>query len=315
MGTLLSWQEFTAGGRPQGGTIPELLMDFVENVSPIDRPALALFRKTRITGTFVEWLEDSLPARGDNAQLEGVAATNPNLTTPTRTFAHAQTFAAWGEISDVQRAVAHKGFSDAYSYQEQKQVAKVLNDIEHALHRGSAATGATDAVRRLGGLLNILTTNFTSSSGTTLTEDVFNDLVQLFVDNSTDIRPTACFVNSWLTRTISLYSTKVTRNVNAAEEVQQLVVERHKSDFGDIYKYFSRDQLKSSTKTGSGNSIVILDPSFFETGWLRPLMSETLARTGLRTQFQISAMLTLIYRTQKAGGGGTGYVPYIPSAA
>lgn len=50
---LLTFQEFTAGGRPQGGTIPEDLRDFVENVSAKDRPALALFRRSRVNTTFV----------------------------------------------------------------------------------------------------------------------------------------------------------------------------------------------------------------------------------------------------------------------
>ena len=144
-----------------------------------------------------------------------------------------------------------------------------------------------------------------------MTEEVFNDLVQLFVDNGTEIRPSVTFVNSWLKRTISLYSTKVTRNVEAAARIQELVVEQHRSDFGDINVFYARDQLRANSKTTSGNSIVILDPSFFETGWLHTLQSKILARNGLRTQFQISAMMTLIYRTEKAGGGGTGYVANI----
>jgi len=309
---LLTQQEFTTGGRPQGGSIRELLMDFVENVSPVDRPALALFRKVKVTNTYVEWQEDTLAARGYNAQIEGADASDPALTTPSRVFNHVQTFAKWGKVSDVQRAVLHAGFSDAYMYQEKKKVEENLNDIEHALHRGSAASGDTNIVRQLGGLLNILTTNFTNACGITLTESVFNDLVQLFVDNSTDVRPSAVFVNSWLTRTISQYSTNVTRNVNASERLQELVIERHTSDFGDIFKYYSRDQLNTGAKTASGKSIVILDPDFFETGWLQPLISEELPRVGLSTRFQVSAMLTLIYRTQKAGGGGINFVPYLP---
>jgi hypothetical protein len=103
--------------------------------------------------------------------------------------------------------------------------------------------------------------------------------------------------------------------VNASERLQELVIERHTSDFGDVFKYFSRDQLKSTAKSGansSGNSLVFLDSSFFETGWLQPLISEEIARIGLSTRFQISAMLTLVYRTQKAGGGASGVVAYIP---
>lgn len=310
---LNTWQEFTAGGRPQGGTIPEDLRDFVENVSAKDRPALALFRRSKVNTTFVEWLEDTLASRGFNAFNEGVASTDPPLTTPSRTFTHVQQFAKWGEVSDTQRDVDHKGFMDALMYQEKKKIDELLNDIEHTIHRGSSATGATNAPRQFGGLLNIITTNFTASSGTTMIEEVFNDYVQSFVDGGTDVRPTACFVNSWLKRTISLYNTKVTRNVNASERIQELVIEQHRSDFGDILVYYARDQLKSATKTTQGNSIVILDPSFFETGWLAPLRSEILARDGLRTRFQISAQMTLIFRTQKAGAAATGLVPFITS--
>lgn len=307
---LLTWQEFASGGRPQGGTIPEDLRDFIENVSPLDRPALASFRRTKVNTTFIEWLEDVMPARAVNAWLEGADATDLSLGVPTRSYTHVQTFARWGKVADVQRAVEHKGFADAYLYQENKAVQATLNDVEHAIHRGTSATGATSAARQFNGLLNIFSTNFTSSSGTTFTEDVFGDLIQLFKDN-TDVKPSMAFVNSFLKRTISQFSTKVTRNVSAAEKVQYAVIERHVSDFGDVSIYHSRDQLKAASKTTYGNSIVILDPSYFETGWLQPLMSETLARTGLHTQFQISAMMTLLYRTEKAGGGGTGYVSYI----
>jgi len=312
MGQLLTWQEFTDGARPQGGSIPELLLDFIENVSPIDRPALALLRKVQVSGTYVEWQEDVLAARAHNAWVEGVDSTNPNLVTPTRTFTHVQNFLKFGEVSDIQKFVDHKGFSDAYLYQEQKKVNELLNDVEHTLHRGSAATGATDAARQFPGFLNILTTNFTASSGTTLTEEVFNNLLQLFYDNAVDVSPTVAFVNSWLKRTISLFSTNVTRYMPAMTPIQKLVIEEHQSDFGTVRIYLSRDQLKSATKITSGNSIVFLDPSFFETGWLSPLTSETLARTGTKTRFQIQTNMTLIYRSQKAGGGGTGFVPYIP---
>lgn len=311
---LVTWQEFTAGGRPQGGSIPEDLRDFVENVSPVDRPALALFRKTRAQTTFVEWQTDTLPARAFNAYTEGVGFTDQALQTPTRQFAHVQTFARWGQVSDEQRAVEHKGFADALLYQERKAIDATMNDIEHALHRGSAVTGATNAARQFRGILNILSTNFTSSSGTTLTEDIFGDLMQLFQVNGADIRPRAVFVSHWLKRTISQYSTRITRNVEASARVQINTIEEHESDFGSVRVFYARDQLAAASRTTQGNSIVILDPSFFETAWLQPLMSELLERDGLRTRFQISAMLTLIYRTELAGGGGTGYVSYLPTA-
>jgi uncharacterized protein DUF5309 len=309
---LQTWQEFTAGGRPQGGSIPEDLRDFIENVSAVDHPALAMFRRSKVNTLFIEWQEDSLPARGFNAYSEGVAASDQALTTPTRTFTHVQTFARWGLVSDEDRATQHKGLADMFLYQEGKAIQATLNDIEHAIHRGSSATGATNAARQFGGLLNILTTNFTASSGTTLTEEIFGNLLQLFTDGNLNVKPSVCFVNSWLKRTISQYNTKVQREINASERLQTLVVDRYQGDFNAVDIYYSRDQLKGASKTASGNSLVLADPSFFETGWLQPLMSETLARNGLRTHFQVSAMMTLLYRSEKGGGGGTGFVPYIP---
>jgi hypothetical protein len=308
---LQTFQEFTSGGRPQGGTIPEDLRDFVENVSAKDRPVLALLRKTRISGTFVEWLEDTLPARAYNAYDEGAEASDQALSTPTRLFASTQQFARWGKVSDTQRSVEHKGFADAYLYQEKKAIDSTLNDIEHALNRGSAASGETNAPRQLGGLLNIDLTNFTDASGVTLTENVWTDLVQAFVDNGTEIRPNVALVNSWLKRTISQFSTKITRNIEAAARAQINVVEMHSSDFGDVRVFYDRDMLKGSTSTGVGNSLVLLDPSYFEVAFLTPLQSEPLAKTGLSTRFQISAECTLIFRTLKAGGGGPNFAPYI----
>jgi hypothetical protein len=308
---LVTQQEFTTSGRPQGGSIPEDLRDWVENVSPVDRPALGLFRKTRVTNTYCEWLEDTLPARGFNAYAEGVGHTDQALTTPSRSFNHIQQFARWGQVSDTQRAVDHKGFADALIYQERKSIEATLNDIEHAIQRGSAASGDTNVARQLKGLINIASTLATTSSGTTLTEDVFGDILELFVDGNIDVRPSVALVNSLLKRTISLYSTKNTFNVDAAAKVQTLVVEQHHSDFGDVKIFYTRDQLKATTKTTQGNSICLLDPNYFEVGFLQSLMSEQLARNGLRTQFQISAMCTLIYRTEKAIFAGQGYVAYI----
>ncbi len=310
---LLTWQEFTSGQRPQGGSIPEDLRDFVENVSAKDRPALALFRKTRVNSTFIEWQEDTLPARGLNAFNEGADFTDQSLTTPTRSFTHVQLFAAFGSVSDVQRAVEHKGFADAYLYQENKRIQGVLNDIEHALHRQSAATGATNAPRQFNGLLNAITTFASDHSGATLDESLWGDIVQKYVDGGTEIRPSVAFVNSWLKRTISQFSTKVQRFVGAAEKVQINTVERHTSDFGEVDIYFARDQLRGATKAGPGNSLTLVDPSYFEVAFLQPLMTETLARVGLATRFQVSAQCTLIYRTQKAGNIATNLASYIPA--
>jgi hypothetical protein len=308
---LVTWQEFTTGQAPRGGTIKELVLSEVANVISRRRPLMANISHGDVQGTFIESLEDTLPSRAHNATLEGAAVTDPALSQPTRIFYTVQSFSKWGKVSDEQRLVAHYN-QDPFAYQVGKQLDSLLNDIEHSLHRGSHITGATDSARQLSGLLNLHgTTTLTNGSGVTLTESVFIDLMQVFGDNNYDIFPTQCYVNSWGKRTISEYSTKVTRNVDMADAMQKLVIERHTSDFGDVDVIYSQDQLKGSSRTASGNSLIFLEPSFYSIGWLRRPMVENIARTGLNDQFQINAMCTLVYKSAKAGGGVSNFSPYI----
>lgn len=318
MANLVTWDEFSAGGRPQDGTIRETVLAEVTNLISKERPLMSMIGRSSVTNTYVEQLTDELGSRGHNAQIEGAAATNPSLQQPLRHFSHVQSFAEWGVVSDEQRLVGHYN-GDPFTYQVAKKVDELMNDLEHALHRGSSITGATDAARQLNGMLNIFagqtgTLTFTDSSGTTLTEEVFIDLLQVFRDQRLGVRPTQCYVNSYLKRTISEYSTKITRNVDASSKVQMLVVERHESDFGSLDILYTEDQLNSASKVTSGSSLIFIQPDLFRVGWLRPPTVEQLSRDGLRDRFQINAQATLLYDHDRGGGGGTGFVPYINQA-
>lgn len=316
MATLTTWDEFTSGGKPQDGTIRELVLAEVINLTSRRRPLMSILRSRPVSNTYVEDLSDTLASRADNATLEGAAATDPALTQPTRNFFHVQSFAKWGYVSDEQRLVGHYN-EDPFVYQTRKRLTELLNDMEHALHQGTAATGATSSARRLEGLIGSFRAasssggTFTSSSGTTFTEEVLIDLLQVFKDNSLEVNPSIAFVNSYLKRTISEFSTRVTRNVDASMKQQTLVVERHESDFGALDVVYSEDQPGAASKTVQGNTISFIDPEFYSIGVLRSPTVEALPRDGFRHRFQINAQATLIYRADQGGGGGEGFVSYI----
>ena len=313
MARLVTFDEFTAGARPQGGSIAELVIGEITNLISRRRPAMNVLGSEDVSNTFVELQTDDLASRAHNAAVEGAQFTNPSLTQPTRHFVHVQSFAKWGEVSDEQSMVRHYGMSDPFTYQGVKKMQECLNDIEHTLHRGSAATGETDVSRQFGGFLNVASSDvFTSSSGTTLTEEVFIDLLQRWRDQNYDIRPTIAFVNSYLKRTVTGYTTKVTRNVDVDDRRQVLNIERHESDFGSLDIMHSEDQLLAASKTAQGNSIVFIDPEHLMIGWLRRPMVEPLSRAGFSNRFQINAQCTLIYKHPVAMGGGTGFVSLIP---
>ena len=319
MSTLVTFDEFNINGKPQDGTIRELVLSEVINLTSKRRPLMSILPSRPVSNTWVEALRDSLAARGDNATVEGVTATDPNLSQPDRDFFVVQSFAKWGFVSDEQRLVSHYN-EDPFVYQTRKRLTEMLNDMEHTMHRGSAASGNTNVARRLNGLINSFRAasstggTFTSSSGTTFTEQVFVDLLQVFKDLSLDVNISIGFVNSFLKRTISEFSTRVTRNVDAVQKLQSLVIERHSSDFGDVDIVYSEDQLKSVSKTTQGNSISFIDPSFYSIGVLRAPTIEALPRDGFRHRFQINAQATLVYRSDQAGGGGTGFVAYLNQA-
>lgn len=311
MATLVTWDEIDAG-TAKGGTLREIVMSDVANLVARDRPLMALLDVQDVAGLYIERLEDTLGNRGDNAQPEGVAFTAPNLSTPSRLGYHVQTFTKWGQVSDEQRLTSHYN-EDPYSYQVGKATEELLNDIEHTLHRGTVATGASGTARRLEGLLSVFnvpgTVTFqTNASGTTFTEQQFIQRLQAFKDNNLNTVPSVAIVNSWLKRTISEYSTKVTRNVDAIGRQQILLIERHSSDFGMVDILYARDQLNAASATVNGNSFIVLDPSQFAQGWLSRPTYEQLARDGNRDRFQMSARVTLLYKSRNAGGGGLGYV-------
>lgn len=232
------------------------------------------------------------------------------LVTPTRQASIVQNFQAHYQISKTDIAVNHAGMSSMLSYQSMKAGMELKTDVELALHRGSAVSGTSSVAAQLKGLLNGLTTNLTSSSGTTLTESVFNDLVTLAYNNPVNLREVYC--NMFLKRTINGYTTNTQRFIPAGARRQVDVLEVYESEIGILGLFKSRYQLQSTTKTTSGNSFVAIDPDRFPLGWLRQPEELVLGLDGDRERRYMVAELTLIYRSEKAGVGGTGFVPYLP---
>jgi len=305
---LLTYTE-TGDTAQKGGSIREDLLDFIENVSPADTPLYNNLGQIKVNAGYVEYLEDTLAAAAANAWTEGAAATDVTLTTPSRNVSIVQNFQKHFHVSGREEAVNHAGMASMLTYQEIKKAKEIKRDIELALHRGSAVSGTTSVAPQFNGMLNALSTNMTSSSGTTLTESVFNDLLTLAFSYNVNLREVYC--NMYLKRTINGYSTNVTRNISAEAKRQLNIVDVYDSEVGTVALFKSRDQLQAATKSAQGNSFIAIDPDYFQVGWLRPLKTQTLGLDGDRTRKLMVGELTLIVRSEKAGVGGKGYVANI----
>src|ERR1051326_5298555 len=305
---LLTFNEFASASQ-KGGSIREDLLDFIENLSPKDTPLFNNLGSMGVSAGFVEYLEDSLNSAAANSWVEGVAATDVNLVTPSRNFSIVQNFQKHFQVSGRQQAVVHAGLANMLSYQEMKAAKELKTDIELALHRGSAVSGDTNVAPQFNGFLNRLSTNFTATSGTTLTEQIFNDAVTKTYNFPVNVRE--CYVNMFLKRTINQYTTSVQRFIPAGERRSLDLIDVYESEVGVIAIMKSRYQLQSTTKTTAGNSFIAIDPDYFQLGWLRPIVTQQLGLDGDRIRKMMVGECTLIFRSEKAGVGGTGYVPYI----
>lgn len=214
------------------------------------------------------------------------------------------------QVSGRQLAVNHAGLTNMLAYQEVKATREIKTDFELALHRGSAVTGTTNVAPQFSGFMNRLTTNYTTVSGVTLTEKMFNDICSLAYANPVNLREG--YMNIGLKRTINQFTTSVQRYIPASDRKSFDIIDVYEAEMGVIALFKSRYQFGTDTTfANGGSSFMVIDPDYFQVGWLRPLTVQQLAVDGDRERRFMVAELTLIARSEKAGVGGKGFATFI----
>jgi hypothetical protein len=308
---LLTYAELGAGVQKGVGAIKENLLSFIENLTPEDTPLYSNLGAVPVSAGFVEYLEDTLASAAANAWVEGAASTDPTLSTPSRNSAIVQIFRKDYHVSGRAEAVEHAGMASMLSYQGIKKAKELKRDIELALVNGTAVSGTEIVAPNLGGIVQKLTSGscWTSTSGTTLTESVFNDILQLtYAYNRT---PKEVYCNALVKRTLNGYRAGVTANVQASEKLQVSVIDVLDTEFGRVSLHKQRNLAQSASKTTYGNTWFAIDPDAFKLGWLRPITEKTLGIDGDRERRMLIGELTLIVKSKNAGCGGDGFVPYL----
>ena len=216
------------------------------------------------------------------------------------------------QVSNRQLAVNHAGLANMLSYQEMKALKELKNDIELAITRGSAISGTTTVAPQTAGFLNKLVTYFTSSSGTTLTEKVFNDILTLSYSTPAKIREV--YGNMQVKRTINGFvGGTTTKYVMANDKRLAAVIDTYESQMGVQAIFLSRYQLQAASVGAQGNSWMAIDPDKFNIAWLIPPKTETLGLDGDRQRKFVHCEFGLLARSEKGGVGATGHVANIVS--
>lgn len=241
--------------------------DLVLQLSPTDTPFTSGLPRTKCSGTLHEWPEDTLASRGDNAVVEGSEFNYPTLTAPSRVFNITQIFDKAYQVSSTTRWVKGAGVDDMFVYQGVKAMLELSNDVEHAFLRGSRASGNASTPRRLGGIINFVTTNATTvASGTKLTEDFFNGMMQQIWEQGGEVDEV--YVGARLKRVINKYTDGVTKNVAMDDARIRNSIDIYESEFSNVVLFKSRD-IPSTTNSdatclyvdSSKNAMAIGEPT------------------------------------------------------
>jgi len=280
------------------GSIKEDVLDIIFQITPEDTPFYNMIGDASSNSPLHEWQTRALTTRQTNAQVEGSSYTFVGPVLPSRVKNLSQIFAKYPRVSNTSQATARHAIDDLMADQMEQRMVEFKTDIEHALLRGSQASGNASAVaRQMDGLLNVISTNSTTlSGGTTLTEDHLNDLLQDIWDQGG--KPGDVLVNGFLKRRISSFTASSTKfqQQEARKVINTIAV--YESDFSVVSVHLSRDIPAAA----SVNTLVAIDRDCFSKAWLRSPVSKRVADTADSVDAVIIGELTLEYGNEAAAG-------------
>ena len=277
----------------------EDLVDIVTNISPQETPLLSgLGEGPTGMQTLHEYMTATLASAADNANVEGKAFTVKDLSQPSRANNINQIFRADLMVTGTELSVNTGAMISPMEYQVEKNLKEHARDIELALMAGSKASGDSNSARRLGGVINSITTNFTSyPSGTSFTETAFNDVIGT-IWTSTDMVADEIYSGSFLKRRISELTAGNTRFVSADDRRLVKPVDVYESDFGPHKVFLHRNVVDSATN----RQLVAIRNEFWKISFLNNRRTKVvdLLPDGDRERKMIVTELTLENRGEAA---------------
>jgi hypothetical protein len=275
--------------------IREDLSDAIYNISPKDTPFMSNIKKGQATQTFFEWQTDVLATPDTaNAQIDGDDVTVfQSSTATTRVGNYTQISRKTVILSGTLEAVDKAGRKSELAYQLAKRAAELKRDQESILLANQAATaGSATAARKTGALLAWLTTN--SVHGASGVEPVYTNIPVSTRTDGTQVsfaesmaktamlnaynqggKPEMLMVGPFNKQVASTFAGIATRTFyqSAVEETAIIgAADIYVTDFGTISIVPNRFQR--------ARDAFLIDPEFAAVIFLRPYITEPLAKTG-----------------------------------
>ena len=295
----------------------EDLTDVIYDISPTETPFMSSIGKTKATAVYHEWQTDSLAAATtNNAAVEGADASDATLTPTTRLGNYTQILQKTIKVSGTLDTVNKAGRKSEKAFQLAKASNELKRDLETILlaNQGRSAGTTNSTARKMGSLLSWIKTNTdanttgdpttigvsTRTDGTarTFTEALLKTVVsEVFVSGGS---PKILMVGALGKQKVSTFTglSAYRYNVNGGTGGSQATIvgaaDVYLSDFGSMAVVPNRFMRTRDA--------LILDPEYAAIAYLRPFMTNELAKAGDADKTQILVECTLEVKNEAAHG-------------
>lgn len=293
----------------------------IYDISPTETPFMTAIGRGKATNTLHEWQTDALAAASStNAAIDGDEAATSTATPTVRFGNYCQILQKTPRVTGTLRATSTAGRADEYSYQVAKRAKELKRDLESSLlsgnagEDGSALTARTmagagawlwDNVQETGAGATATTVTVTSSVPTTaviqgtptaMTESDLSTLLEAIWDDGGD--PTAIYCDGTNKKAISGFAGIATLYRDTGQSKKQASIlgaaDLYISDFGEVRVYADR--------FADTNTVYVMDLDYWEVGYLRPMQTNPLAKTGDSDRAQLLCEATLVAKNPSSSG-------------
>ena len=253
----------------------ESVADIITDITPFDTPAFTMFKSESVGARTFSWLEDSLAAAADNAQVEGADASNAALSDATEQTNQTQILSKTFAVSATADAVGTYGRAKETAYQLAKALKEIKRDLERAMVGVSdaASAGSGSTARKMKSVLDQIDTTVDAGSNATdaLTEAKLLDLGEDCYDNGSDVD--ILMIKPADAQIVAGFDAASGRNREIGSSKTLVnAIDLYVSPYGE-YRVVLNRHMKST-------HALLIDPSMFRTCVLRPFTREMLAKNG-----------------------------------
>ena len=279
----------------------EDVSDIISDITPTDTPFFTMIRSEKVNARTFSWLEDSLAAAANNAQIEGADATMATLSDATERTNNTQILHKAFQVSATADAIGTYGRAKETAYQLGKALKEIKRDLERAYVGvdNAAVTGSSSVAREMDSATQQISTSVDAGANATdaLTEAKLLELGEDCFNNGSD--PSVLMIKPADAQIVSGFAAASGRNREIAQGRNLVnVIDLYVSPYGEYKVVLNRHQITTHA--------FLIDPAMWRSCVLRPFSRTLLASAGDSEKHFVVGEYSLKHMNYAADGMITG---------